>query len=436
MVVFAASVLVLLACSSAAAQSNPTATLVYRTNVDLVETTDRTIVILASGPPPAQGGVLVTDDGGATISVQIFDPESQDCLNAPVLNSGLGSNRWCVRLTGIKAGQAFKGQLMGPSSTIALTVAARDKLRFPIAFAAVALVLSVGLLFLTTKALPLLVTSIALAQVRDDGLAGLTEWIRTARIHLSLQDTLVRVRWAQRHGKQRLTAIRASLQVRLHASAIPKRCPLHVAAQSEAARHDFAISDLLTERGIAAISRAERLTSLVVKSDAAIVDFHNISGVLVSLTSGPNLHSAQDLMDRGNALAEEYLAEFTYEPFVKRLQDTLDVLRGYVPLPVPPPKVPPHFVPFAAATADMAILGVNIGPTARKTLSFGMVFLAAILLMAVAVAVVLSTQYFPNQTFGSFADYVGLVAAMLGSSSAAGILTVLLLLRSPQEWYG
>jgi hypothetical protein len=73
-------------------------------------------------------------------------------------------------------------------------------------------------------------------------------------------------------------------------------------------------------------------------------------------------------------------------------------------------------IPFVAATATAA--GV------------------AVVLMAIAAATVLVAVYVPSHTFGTFADYVKLATTALGSSSVAGVLALLLLLKGPDDWYG
>lgn len=101
------------------------------------------------------------------------------------------------------------------------------------------------------------------------------------------------------------------------------------------------------------------------------------------------------------------------------------------------------------ALAALAIGGPGVGPVVPASgqaagapaaivgaaASAGAVIMAAGVLMVIAVGSVLAAQYVPSQTFGTWSDYFGLAVASFGSSSLAGVLALLVLLRGPQAWY-
>lgn len=431
---------VFLLLGSDATAAVPTAAVTYRTYADPGSRVDATVVILAAGDPGEKDSILATDTGSGVVMVRVLEADDAECESAPVLHTSLGTDRWCVHLSGITAGEAFKGQLAGASSVVTLTVTARHHAIVPGVVAFGAFILSILLVFFTTKLLPPRVTNLLLGRAKGDpgGVTGLADWANRAESRLSPEDILARVNWAKRNGKGQLLAAREALRQKLLSTRIPA-CPLRAAGTIEAARTDVTADELLTASGARATSTADRLNAVTTRADTAIQAFTEISTLLLSRIpmTDTNRPAANALVARCNLLAVDYLSEFTMDNLIKSLQDALADLRALVP-GAPPPISPLVVVPVTAGGLTTAILqeiGIGIAPFVREAFAVGTAVLAVSIFMLAAVLTVFSTQYFPNQTFGTWIDYAGLAATTFGSASVAGIVAVLALFRGPQQWF-
>ncbi|MGH8525987.1 MAG: hypothetical protein ACREXY_17825 [Gammaproteobacteria bacterium] len=80
--------------------------------------------------------------------------------------------------------------------------------------------------------------------------------------------------------------------------------------------------------------------------------------------------------------------------------------------------------------SQLSSLAIFVPERFAHLLEAGGVTVAAIILLAsIAGATVASRSYFPNSTFGTFPDYLGLFISGFGSTTTAGILVVLLFWR-------
>jgi len=80
-------------------------------------------------------------------------------------------------------------------------------------------------------------------------------------------------------------------------------------------------------------------------------------------------------------------------------------------------------------------LSVLVAASETVVVDSTVVVLAAVP-MLIAASSVLAVWYLPNQTFGTWTDYLALAVSALGSSSVVGVLALLFLLRGPQASYG
>lgn len=434
---------VLTGVAPAAGAASPSVPLTVRATVGSGSETRRLVVITA-GKPPTRAARLVDATGKHKASVKVLTAKGA-CHGAPVHYTSIGRRRWCLQLTGLRAGVTFQGELVGPSATLALTVTARNGLAGPIVTCVIALLLAMLLVWLGTHTLSSAITTLLLQQAirNDDGVEGLAAWARTAVNdgRLSSADVLARVRWAKGPGKRQLIGTRKALQTLLAAADIPQ-CPLRMEAEAEAERQNVTRQDLLTEAGTRAQSTAEHLAAVVADANQAILGFdQGAAGLLAHIPANDPSHgAAETLMHNTQAYPAGYLSELTLNQVKGEFQDTLTQLHTYVPQA----QAAPQLAMLAIAGPGLAqhMLGSYLGTPSGTTIAARAVTTAAALLitagltMLAAVITVIATQYLPNQTFGTLADYLTLAATSLGSSTAAGIVTVLALWRGPNAWYG
>ena len=433
-----------MAVPAAAQPKLPEAPLTVRATVGTGASESRTLTIAAVGPAPTRETTLTDETGRHTATARTLQSTDVACQGTDVRATGLGEDRWCIRLDGLAPGHVLKGRLAGAGGVVVLTATARHGWLLPAVVAALSLVVAIVLVWATSTWLPVLTVRALLSrELREDGgIAGLKGWAdRAGQGRIARSGILSRVRWAKRYGKGQVLAARDELDDLLASgqTRIPPS-PLRDDAVVEAARTDVKVGELLTPGGARATSEAERLFELVARADHGIRAFEERGNALLRRIPAehPDREAAEKLVERLPRDAVGYLSEFTLERFEASLRNGLETLRSYVSAieaeaadrvagvaetatePEPPIGARPRTAAVAAA---------------RTVLTGGAVVLAAGLLMAVAVVAVLASQYFPNQTFGTAEDYLVLAATMVGSSTAAGAVTVLLLLRGPEDWY-
>ena len=435
--VVAAAAAALLAGPASAQNGPPTAELTIRETVG-TERESRVLVIAAAGHQPSVDTFLADKSGQNPVNVRPLEPDDplcEDVEDDEVRITGLGVARWCVLLEDVGAGHEVLGKLKGSESIVALTVTARHGWGLPAIVAFVSFLLAIVLVLVSTRWLPGVATSalLWLALRSDGGITDLPKWAKQAsKGRVSESGVLARVRWARRHGKQHVMAARAELDAKLAAQ--PRKipdCPLRTDGEAEAARTDVKASELLTPAGTRATSPAERLLSLVERAEGAIEAFDEIAAALLERIPADQKNAAKVLIQQTGQRPVAYLSEFTLDSIVEEFKEVLEQLRQWAA------DAPPR---MANAALDAVPVGVRsvpaqlraaAGGAARATFAIGAVTLTAGVLMLVATVAVLATAYVPNHTFGTTTDYVVLAATMLGSSAAAGTLTVLLLLRGP-----
>ncbi|HEY7135692.1 MAG TPA: hypothetical protein VIB48_11545 [Acidimicrobiia bacterium] len=432
--------------AAAATEDAPTKTTITMRNTVGLDPVTRILVLRANGAAPTETTRLVDDTGRHRIVATPLPATDPQCSQAPVHDTGSGADTWCFRLEHVTTGTTYKGDLSGAAAVVSLTVTARHGATLPVLAAAAALVLAVLLAWLTTRSVPELVTRMLLwrALCRDDGVDGLRTWGRDAAgVRLSRADVLARVRWAKGPGIRQLRATRAQLRMSLASGALPD-CPLRQAAETAAARTDVARPDLLTDAGTRATSDAERLLTVVSAASDAIKSFDGLAQALLDEIphDDANRVAAEKLVAQQRELPTDFLSEFTLELVQQSFLDSLETLRGYADVTPPTASAqalvaaigPGRMVAAARGWVEQSKSAVE--GSIRLATAAGAVIVTAAILMTIATATVFAAQYLPNETFGTARDYFLLVVTALGSSAAAGILAVLVLLRGPTAWYG
>ena len=425
-----------------AADEKPTAALTYRTDVQPGRAR-RVIAILADGTAPTGASVLVDETGRRAVTAIPLPGSDGRCAIDP-MQTGLGTTRWCFALIDVQAGAKATGRLVGDRTIVTLSVEARHDWRNAALVTLAALLAALGLVFVSTRVVPVWLIRAQLWSLtrHDHAIVGFRQWaIDVADVRLSRSDTLARLRWAKRHGTKRIVAARAGLQAAVAASHLDGS-PLLAEASAEAARTDVRIDDLLAVTGAVETPHAGNLLGVLAAADASYADFCDSATLLIERIVEPDARAeAKGLRAAGLRMHRDVLRPGNLEHYQRALEASLQAIIALVPGETDhaarviavgvtgedsaagdgrPELRPPHerlaALPVVAATATAVVV--------------------AAMLMVVASAVVLTGSYLPNHTFGSFADYATLATTALGSSSVAGVLAMVLLLRGPGDWYG
>jgi hypothetical protein len=410
-----------------------TATITLRYTLSPSGAAARTVVLKSLGPPPAASTTLVNEDGRTTVQAEVQDPSTTTCRSAPVHDTGLGDDRWCVLLRDVQAASEVTGKLAGAKAVVTLKVAARDGLLFPTAVAVLVLLLAAGFVFYTANLLGerthrLLVR----AQLRRrSGVAGLPEWVEAARDYLTWARIRSLVGWMRDRGQQRATRARASLAAAesdLSLDILPK-CPLRKEARDEAARKDVSATQLISFKGEILEHPAAVLEDALRRAEVLIKDFDGkVKALLPRVPSGQKV-LAEALVKRTREGLDTVSAADIQTVMPEKLNETISQLRAYIG--------------SGDATAFLATATSSTEPatrTARERLLAAAdivaaswpIVLAIIVLMVVATVAALSVSYAAKRTFGTAWDYAALAVSVFGSTSVAGIVAAALLWRRTQ----
>ncbi|WP_148590007.1 hypothetical protein [Streptomyces sp. WAC01526] len=411
-------------------------------------TENRTYLLLAGGPPPAHEALLLDEEGLHAVRAVVTSDAGRSCTTDAPRRTGLGEDPWCVRLSGIAAGNSVSGKLAGPSSTVALALTARHAIWWPLLAAFVALVCAGFIAWLAQRWLPDAVTKLLLwnEKKRCKEIVGLTDWAdQAAQGRLALTDIVARLRWARRFGRRQIRAAREDLRLKLGDGDLPS-CPLRTSSETESGRTDVKREDLLTDGGARANGAGEHLLQLVEQALEGLKEFRNVAGALIGqlpADATTERARAEENKTKGEGLAENYLSEFTIDAYLSELRGYLATIErivrpataGLTPTVVAAPAL------FGAAVrASLTAAGQRLrsgsATLARTSVVLGTLLLLTGSLMFVAAGAVLMAQYLPNLTFGTFKDYATLVVAAFGSAQVAVILVALLQLKGPADWYG
>lgn len=459
---FAAATLSLLATTSTASAqglgtdaSTPTASATLAIQFDQAPSASSTRVLelMASGAPPS-GAIEFVDSSGAHVAagyVTVVAPGAS-CQHAQVLHTGLGDTPWCLKVRELTTGVALTGTLVGPSSTVTLTLNSRDSLLWPVLATVFSLVLALALLYVVSYGLPSWIPKIQLGirVSRDaDKISGLDDWVAKAQAHSSLAAVAAQERWMRRTGVAEVRDARRRLKSALEASqAIPVNAPLRTTAKEEAdipSSAPVAASDMLDVDGKHAVSHAATLLGLVERAQKFIVEWQQQVGALKA-RPGADGEQSMRLLDEGQRTLEG-LSAWTIDDVESSLRGQLVTAFGTAPratrhvagiayemetltgesgrlFALNELRLPTQLAPVAAQVARSAQKLVSIADLAAA----GVVTVGAVLaLVLVAAATALAANYASNHTFGSFADYATLTTSAFGSASVATVLGVGLL---------
>ena len=434
------------ATPSALAQSSGTATLTVQFDQAPSTSSTRVLELMANGSPPSSAIEFVDSSGTheATGYVMPLAPTA-NCPHAQILHTGLGDSPWCLKVRKLTTGVALTGTLVGPNSTVTLTLNSRDALLWPVIATVCALVLALALLYVVSYGLPSWIPKAQLQRrvSRDGGrIGGLGGWVAEAEAHSSLANIASQERWMKRTGVTQVRNARLRLKGALESSdAIPKDAPLRMVAEQEAEiqpTDPVAASDMLSPD----VSHAAALLVLVERAQKFIVEWEQQIRAL-DARHGADGEGSTHLLNEGRKRLET-LSPWTINAIESSLREHLFEVSGAPPRPLArfayetDTLMQQPYATFALAdlrlSARFAPIPVAVARSARRLVSVadlaaaGVITVGAVIaLVLVAAATALAANYASNHTFGSFADYATLTTSTFGSTSVATILGVGLL---------
>ena len=415
------------------------AALTYRTDVG-PSAAMRVLAIHTAGAPPTEATTPASPTGELTIVATPISAEP--CSSKDPRETGLGDTLWCLKLEGVVPGEPIVGTLRGDETALTLTVEARHDWRNPALWAAATLVVAIVVAALTLKLAPSVIANVQLGwnKKNEDDLTGLSEWSGEAQTNrLSTAAIVSRLRWAKHHGAAKVRATRTELSL-LEANSPLSGAPLLDQAQAEVAIGQLVTAtDILTADGKPAVSRAETLRRVLASAHVQHETFLAIADDLLGAIDGDEKDRAEEAKAMGAQAHVDFLQLVTFEAWQKRMADQLAFIHSLrleqiadtltASISVHPG--PTAASPTAAGPGD--IPGRRL--VGQFLLASGLTLSVAFTLAVIATTTVLAGTYIPNTTFGTTQDYVVLTAGTLGSSAATSIVTLLLFLKSPNEWH-
>lgn len=404
--------------------------------------------VMGTSPPTATTLADAAGEHVATVTITIGDCPTK--VHAIKRDIGLTGSTWCVHVSNLQAGYAVSGTIASPDTSLSLTVKRKDGPWFPLLWSVVALV-AAAIISLLAFYVPSLTSKLRRRLYeRDDGIAGLGSWVKTAAADgvLADDDIIARAKWARKYGPNQVTEARGQLRKALAEPSliVPDDSPLWQACQVESVRpaNDVRREDLLTERGGRRIEAANLLRSLT-SADKAIHEFTSKVDAIIAALTDPD-RKQQATHARDNALKT---AHDLTEDGVPQFLDTLDDIFQSITLqptgleqrtPLPLFSADDLWETERRLSVDRLVSFDHLAGSVRTAVAPAAVYfpaaLLAFIIMAGAVATVFSAQYLANPSFGTPTDYWALIFSAYGSAQATAIAAALLLMRSPKPWYG
>lgn len=404
--------------------------------------------IAALGPPPSGSATLV-DSGGRNAATVSSAPGQ--CQGDQRL-TGLGTDEWCLRISGLGAGSDVVGSVTTSQMTLKLTVGERHNFFWlPLLVTLGSFVLALVVAWWTTIELGRGVARNRVqAEVdqnsRDRVIEGLGEWVTDQRVALQETDLLPIVLAIRRSGPRASAKARIRLGQALTSSPLPATHALRVAAKQEADRQDNRMEDFYSGATKREKHPADETIGLLNTAQLIWQRLRRAEAIIGTLTPDGTaglrelLRNADDVLAQAKDAAGLSFAEKAESEVWRKLADmivsgehprldealaaperpeggdlTVDSLdRRVLPLPLPP-------------------LLPRIGlPPALPLIEAGLLTAGTVLLLALIAAVsVASANWIPNATFGTWPNYLALALSAFASTAVAGILAVLVLWRTP-----
>lgn len=403
-------------------------------------------------PRPEAVATLASEDGLKTATVKAKDAK---CGEAPTRKVALGaeaSTDWCLQLTGLPDHGEVTGNITGaggatatePATKLTLTVRRRHSFcGLPLLALAGSLLLGLLLAlfspFLTRHVgltrLGLLMARNEIAPV-DEKISGLQDWVTTREAAGDSASTLrEQLQKLLKNGPKEAKNARGELRAALKDDALGAKHPLARAADKEAKRIGHRIGDFVDGQGEPAVHPATQfalavasMVDLKADIDAAEIDMNE--WLKEECRPTDKLSGARLAWKRVATAQDVHDVDAPYQ----HLRAAIDEALGK------PECAQPGAEGAAGAGAARSFKGLaagvalTLGKTGLVTLLLGvwglMTLGAIVVSLAFAGLTVAVASYDANNTFGSWQDYFGLVAAGLASGAAATVLGLLAPWRS------
>ncbi len=413
---------------------------------------DSSYVIDALGKPPT-GPVVLTDDSGTRVATaQAYATADRSCSSTDHRATTLGTQQWCVHLTGVPSGAKLTGKLTGCQSVLTLTAQRRDPWWSAARVALLALAGAVLLSYLGAVLLPAawprfvlrlypaLLTNWWRVQPKRK-VDGLAAWVPDARKGgtLAPADLLARTRWAARYGRDQVMAVRREIEALVvESTGEIGACPLRAAAEAEMIKKQVDRSGLLDADGTRVhpardLLRAYQLAAGGLRDCLAICE-----GAKASVAPGPVATTIDGYINTAKGSATNFLSEFTLDTYLENLQDiavaVIQASRGVGGARGGFAGVA-GVAAVAASARRAADTGRNWAALATRSVIVAspmMLFVALLMIVASALSLV---QYVTNPTFGNATDYATLAATAFTSSLIPAVVAAFVVGRG-QRWYG
>jgi hypothetical protein len=296
---------------------------------------------------------------------------------------------------------------------------------------------------------------------KPGGIVGLDDdWVNATALDRKGNTLLRAIRDVRTLGPERADQARKRLTARLEKEPkerLPPEHPLRRAASYQAKRSKNEITDFLDATAKPITHPADNMIATLDRFDALCEALEKLAGH-IDRTIGITNEKKEMLRGRLEEV-RRFVAEAGDEPSITDAEALAEQVQQQV-VNAAQPVVPGRTAarpPVAGRVADMGGTQVPIhhsrelpvaapllagqvltGPRVpERTIRTGRwwpsltedlaIFLAFVVLMAVAAISVAASDYFPTATFGSSGDYLKLFATALGTASASSILTTLFL---------
>ena len=184
--------------------------------------------VTGTSPPTATTLADAAGEHVAAVAVTVGDCPAK--VHGTKRDIGLRGSTWCVHVSNLQAGYAVSGTIVSPDTSLSLTVKCKDGPWFPLLWSVAALLAAAIISLLSTYAPSLTSKLRRHLYERDDGIAGLGNWVKTAADDgvLSDDDIIARAKWARKYGPTQVTTAREQLHKALAESslAVPNDSPL------------------------------------------------------------------------------------------------------------------------------------------------------------------------------------------------------------------
>ncbi len=407
------------------------------------QTSPLLIRLAALGKPPTQP-VRLADAEGRNEAIVTF-PENR-CSKEELRYTSLGTDEWCLEVQGLAPGSASGATIITEKITLKLEVGVRHNFwSLPLLVTVGSLVVGLVVTWLTTDYVPSFLTKklvdndVAVNQARPENqrITDLQEWVMQRRQGTSDKTLLPLLKTLLAYGPTQAQQARQRLRQAVDQSPLPNPNPIRREAAHEADKTRHSITDFYSDG-----TRRERHPA-----DEWILTLNRAQGIQRQLGRARTTIAAlppdqrrglPELFDDAERVFQEAgdatglsFTEETLRDLWRKIHDHIaDLPEGERAAFFKASAVHPIEAIQPVVTdrpSQVSSLPILVPERLAHLLEAGALTLATIvLLVSIAAGAVASASYLPKATFGTCPDYLALFFSGFGSTTAAGILLVLL----------